>query len=429
MNIILGAGATGLAAGYVSGLPVFEAVDFPGGICASYYIDPETGNRYSHYKEGCYRFEVGGGHWIFGEDSMILSFIEKLIPVKYYKRRAAILLSPDKELIPYPIQNHLVYLDSDTRCQVLEEMAIHQSETTHTMKDWLHMTFCPTLCRMFFYPFHALYTAGLYDKIEPQDAYKSPIKISDIVRGAFGRSNPVGYNVTFAYPKQGLDALMGTMAAGCDIRYAKRSVNIDIEKKRVFFQDGSHIDYQSIISTLPLNRMLELCKSSVRSRSNPYTSVLVVNIGAKRGNRCPTEHWIYVPKSHSGFYRIGFYSHVDASFLPKGDATHRVSIYVEKAYLGGVTLSPSDIDRACQAIINELIEWQYISGVEVIDWTWVDIAYTWAWPMSTWVAEALNMLEQHDIYQVGRYGRWHFQGIADSLKDGLIAGAVFRRIG
>jgi hypothetical protein len=33
------------------------------------------------------------------------------------------------------------------------------------------------------------------------------------------------------------------------------------------------------------------------------------------------------------------------------------------------------------------------------------------------------MLEDKGIYQIGRYGRWRFQGIADSIRDGLVAGS------
>jgi len=38
--LILGAGMTGLAAGYASGLPVYEAAEWPGGICSSYCVRP-----------------------------------------------------------------------------------------------------------------------------------------------------------------------------------------------------------------------------------------------------------------------------------------------------------------------------------------------------------------------------------------------------
>jgi hypothetical protein len=35
-------------------------------------------------------------------------------------------------------------------------------------------------------------------------------------------------------------------------------------------------------------------------------------------------------------------------------------------------------------------------------------------------------LEARDILPVGRYARWVFQGIADSIRDGLAVGAELR---
>ena len=71
-----------------------------------------------------------------------------------------------------------------------------------------------------------------------------------------------------------------------------------------------------------------------QDREDPYSSVLVLNIGAVRGNNCPDDHWIYLPESTSGFHRVGFYSNVDRSFLPvsaRKKGKH-VSIYVERAF-------------------------------------------------------------------------------------------------
>ncbi len=69
-TLILGAGVTGLAAGYASGLPVYEAASAPGGICSSYYVRPGSTQRLSQAPADgeAYRFEIGGGHWIFGGD-------------------------------------------------------------------------------------------------------------------------------------------------------------------------------------------------------------------------------------------------------------------------------------------------------------------------------------------------------------------------
>ena len=63
----------------------------------------------------------------------------------------------------------------------------------------------------------------------------------------------------------------------------------------------------------------------------------------------------------------------------------------------------------------------------MVDSTWIDVAYTWTWPDSRWRQLALQQLEKFGIYQIGRYGRWEFQGIADSIRDGLFAGASMRK--
>src|SRR5215831_17059171 len=73
---------------------------------------------------------------------------------------------------------------------------------------------------------------------------------------------------------------------------------------------------------------------------DPYTSVLVLNLGATRPDTPLARngyHWLYVPDSRSGFHRIGYYSNVDTLFLPDGqhDNPNRTSIYVETAFQGG----------------------------------------------------------------------------------------------
>lgn len=426
--VILGAGMTGLAAGYVSGLMVYEAEAWAGGICSSYYVRPGSLERLHRAPADgeAYRFEVGGGHWIFGGDPVVLRFIRSLTPVKSYVRRSAVYL-PDRELlIPYPVQNHLRYLGQKVAAQVLREIANgeqSQGKAT-TMADWLRANFGPTLCELFFEPFHELYTAGLFREIAPQDAYKTPVDLSLVIQGAFDDVPQVGYNVTFVYPEEGLNVLAERMAARCRVHYGKRVVRIDVASREIYFEDRTSEPYEELISTLPLNRVVEMTGLDVGEPADPATSVLVVNIGALKGPKCPSEHWVYIPRSRAGFHRVGFYSNVDPSFLPASARKRqdRVSIYVEKAYREGAKPIESQIASLCREIVVELQEWGWIAEAEVVDPTWIDVAYTWSWPGSRWRAKAINALETRGIYQVGRYARWTFQGIADSIKDGLVAG-------
>ncbi|MGC9069218.1 MAG: protoporphyrinogen/coproporphyrinogen oxidase [Thermoprotei archaeon] len=428
---ILGAGITGLAAGFVSGLPVYEAQETPGGICSSYYMKPKTEERLHNIPndQEAYRFEIGGGHWIFGGDPLVLHFIKTLTPVKSYVRRSAVYFSDKNLLVPYPIDNNLRYFGTELATKILEELveASKTSKKLTTMAEWLESHFGPTLYKLYFEPFHELYTAGLFRKIAPQDPYKTPINLKLAIQGVFAETPPVGYNVTFIYPKEGLNSFIQKMASYCNIHYNKKVVRIDLEQKIVYFEDNSNIEYDYLISTLPLNHVVEMTKLDVDEKTDPATSLLVINIGAIKGSHCPDAHWVYIPKSKSGFHRVGFYSNVDTSFLPlsvRKSNTH-VSIYVEKAYIYGNKPSRDEVIRISHEVIDELIEWDWIKDVDIVDPTWIDVAYTWSWPNSHWREKALKMLESYGIFQVGRYARWTFQGIAESIKEGFIAGSSF----
>lgn len=429
-TLILGGGVTGLAAGMTSGLPVFEAVAAPGGICSSYYVRPGETQRLPETPEDeeAYRFEIGGGHWIFGGDPIVLQFISDLTPVRRYARKSGVWF-PGKELyIPYPLQNHLRYFPEALVSRALREMSQPRQGPYKTMHDWLLGSFGPTLCETFFVPFHELYTAGLYRTIAPQDAYKSPVNLSAVIQGIFEQTHSAGYNVTYLYPREGLNTLAQRMAARCDVRYGKRAVAIDLKAQEVHFEDGSSEGYDRLLSTLPLNKMIEMSGLALDEAPAPYTSVLVLNIGATRGPTCPDDHWLYHPNTSSGFHRTGIYSNVDRSFLPRSarEAMNRVSLYIERAFVGGTVLSEEDVARYGQAVVDELTAWGFIEDAEVVDPTWIDVAYTWSWPDSQWPATALRALQEHDVFMIGRYGRWIFQGIADSIRDGFYAGAGFR---
>jgi protoporphyrinogen oxidase len=426
---------TGLAAGLVSGLPVYEAEEGPGGICSSYYMRPGDRTRLSKSPSGgeAYRFERGGGHWIFGGDRFVLRFIQEMTGLRRYTRRSAVYF-PGRDLrVPYPLQDHLRYLGQDVAARALAEMQEAKADThpRSTMAEWLRLSFGPTLGQLFFEPFHELYTAGLWRRIKPQDSYKSPVNLSLAIRGALAEVPPTGYNVEFFYPVEGLDALARGMAARCTVHYGRRVVRIDADERVLQFQDGASLRFETLLSTLPLNRMMKMCELEVDEPADPSVSVLVINIGAEKGTRCPDDHWLYVPMSVARFHRIGFYSNVDVSFVPMSYRSigQGVSIYVEKAYSDGERPEEAEIVALCEKVVRELQDWHWIGEAEVVDPTWIDVAYTWSWPESRWRQKALQALASRNVHQVGRFAGWVFQGIADSIRDGFVAGASFAQRG
>ena len=287
------------------------------------------------------------------------------------------------------------------------------------MQSWFRSHFGPTLGRLFFEGFQDRYTAGLWTEIAPQDYYKNPVDQEMARKGATGRIPATGYNATFVYPEEGLDGLSRNLAAGLDVRFGKRVVQVELDRHQVRFEDGSTCRYDRLISTLPLNVMGALTGVGDRFSADPYTSVLVFNIGGEAGTKVPEEHWIYVPDSASGFHRVGLYSNVDDSFLPERNRNSGVSFYVETAFKGGVKPDKKSEDAMGNAVVKELQEWGYLGDVFVVDPTWIEVAYTWQRPGSSWREDILASFEKNDVYMRGRYARWHFQGIAASLREGL----------
>lgn len=421
-TIILGAGITGLSAGYSKGLTIYEMKDRPGGICASYYLGLDHKRHFCRNNENTYRFEIGGGHWIFGANNQILDFIHKFVSTKKYERKSAVYFPDLGRYVPYPLQNSLSYLPKDISQKALKEIKENMKYNNNqilTMSDWLEVNFGKTLCELFFFPFHQLYTDGLYKEIAPQDKFKTPVNFDLILKGAENKTPQVGYNTNFIYPEKGLDELINKMSQKCKINYNKKVVKINLHNNEIFFEDGSIKKYKKVISTLPLNKIVAMAGIETDKKSFPFTSVLVVNIGARKGIKCPDYHWIYIPQSKAGFHRVGFYSNVDSSFLPAVSKDDRISIYVEKAFKYGNKPDNHKINKLRDEIVKELQEWKFISEVEVVDCTWVEDAYTWEYPNSDIKEKSLETLRKHNIIQTGRYGKWKFQGIADSILDGI----------
>ena len=427
---------TGLAAGYASGFPIYECTDIPGGLCASYYVRPGESKRlHSPPLDGeGYRFEVGGGHWLWGGDQLVLQLIQRLVPLKRYTRRAAAYFVDRDLFVPYPIQHNLKHFGADVAIRAVSEMLLSNKGTSRstTMADWLEYSFGRTLNEMFFAPYNMRYTAGLSTTISPQDSSKSPLDLHRVIAGAHDSIHDHrGYNEYFLYPVDGLNALAGSLARHNLIHYRKQAVKIDVNQKMLLFTDGSIVPYDNLICTLPLDRSLKLVGIALDGEADPFTSVLVTNIGAKKGERCPTEHWVYISASNCRFHRVGFYSNVDSSFLPVSarDEGDRVGIYVETAYLGGQRPQREEVDELSAKIVEELTAWQWIGEIDVVDSTWVETAYTWTRPMSDWVGRSLRILSEFGVCQVGRYGRWASkvteQSIVSSIRDGLLAGATF----
>jgi protoporphyrinogen oxidase len=403
---------TGLGAARSGRGVVLEAAEVAGGICRSH---PVTG------RWGEWHFDYGGGHWVFGGDAMLSAFLSQFAEWRRYQRRSSVWLGELERMIPFPLQNHLSHLPAALASDAWREMCRPPAAPPAVLGDWLRAHFGPSLYRLFFGPFHDLYTAGLTDRIAADDFFKTPVDLRAVERGLRGESSEAGYNASFLYPVGGLSAFVRRLSEGCDVRLGTCVAGIDLAGHAVQLRDGRTLGYRRMICTLPLHETVRM--AGLPLAADPHTSVLVLNIGARRGAGCPPDHWVYFPGSAAGFHRVGFYSNVDRAFLPAASPT-LVSLYVERALPAGAKPSPEELAAYQRVVVEELQRLGYIEDVDVLSAHWLEVAYTWRWVGSAWREEAAEALARQEVHVAGRYGRWRFQGIAESLREGLLAGSL-----
>ena len=179
-----------------------------------------------------------------------------------------------------------------------------------TMRDWLLASFGPTLCDAFFFPFHERYTAGLYERIAPQDADKSPTPAAH--REWERRVQPV---VRVPAP--------GARRAGArDGRRVRRPVRAPRRRRSIRrrARSGSPTDRASATPTSCRRcRWSTWCASPASTWKESPTRTRRCSCSTSAPSRVLATRTRTGSTSRtrtSGHHRIGFYSNVDAAFLP-----------------------------------------------------------------------------------------------------------------
>jgi len=233
------------------------------------------------------------------------------------------------------------------------------------------------------------------------------------VEEILGEAEPstVGYNATFTYPEGGAIQYVEALARGIraeQICLDERLLSLDLQEK-IATTTKRQIRYDSLISSAPLVRLLEICGIEYDASVLSHNKVQVFNLGFD--SKGPSDvHWIYYPQRELSFYRVGFYDNIFDS--------DRMSLYVEVGLPWDAELSPdqrgalkakvlADL-QACGVVMNQTL----LASHDVL----LDPAYVHITRKST--AEAASkreLLAALDVHSIGRYGGWTYCSIEDNI--------------
>lgn len=415
--VIIGAGLAGIAAAKRlkrEGLSylIFEKEERIGGLCRT-------------EKKNGFLFDYTGHLLHFRNDifkSLVFSFKE---PVLESKKRNAWVFSWGV-FTRYPFQANLYGLPADIVIDCIYEYSRrHFNPYTgpiDNFNQWMDACFGSGIARHFLIPYNTKLYKRDPSELTPDCAGRfipdSNLKL--LLRGALCDSKEnLGYNSSFYYPSNGgIMAMAENLAEGISVNTGEKVVKIKTGSKKLLTSKGREINYSRIISTQPVNELIESCEDEIDrirdyARSLRYVSVLNINLGIY-GN-ITDKHWIYVPEEKFIFHRIGFSHNFSPNMAPDGFS----SVYIEISYdpLRGI-----DKKRAIEESIDNLLTMKIINSREqVILVHTIDVPYAYVLfdhKRKRCLQAVGYYLGAKEIYTAGRFGSWDYFSMEDAFMDG-----------
>ncbi|MDX1992033.1 MAG: NAD(P)-binding protein [bacterium] len=417
--VILGAGPTGLGAAYrlqelgYRNFAIYDRNQYVGGLATSF--SDQAGFTYDI-----------GGHVMFSHYKYFDDLVDKLLGDNYTEIvREAWVWMMDR-FVPYPFQNNIGYLPREVVLECimgLIEAQKHPEAVTQatTFNDLIDAQFGAGIAKYFMKPYnfkvwaHPI-THMSRDWLGERVALPS---LERILTNVLLDKDDKGWgpNNKFKYPLYGgtgglYEPFMRYI--GDWLHLGKTAVSIDPVAKQIHFSDGEVVDYDLLLSTMPLDLLVQRLTDApqdIHDATNGlhHSSGLIVGVGVQR--KLMTEKcWMYFPEDTSPFYRVTYLHHYSPYMVPQDD--DYFLLLSETSYSEH---KPEDkntiIDRVIQGLVNTKLmepgDLDRIAATYLID---VDYSY----PVPTLDRNlALGTLQpwlmQQGIYSRGRFGAWEYE--------------------
>jgi protoporphyrinogen oxidase len=419
-TVIIGGGLAGLSAGYhlAEHEPtVFEREKEIGGLCRSFTQDGFT-------------FDCTG-HLIHLRNPYTKELVAKLLPDAFHAHERLASIYSKSVSTPYPFQANTYGLPPEVvkECVMgfVESMQEHSGGAPANFHDWTLRTFGTGIAKHFMLPYNEkFWKQDLHNITSDWVSWSIPKPtLEEVINGALGLTNKgMGYNPKFIYPKDGgIDCLPRALATSITKIHSEQSVErINPKRKVVRLAGGREEEYDSLVSTLPLPllfRMLGDTPDALRQDAEKLSaiSVLNFNIGVDRAG-ISNQHWIYFPEDQFIFSRVGFPMNFSTSVAPEGTS----SIYIEITH---PSRSKPNIEEAFDRSITDLQRCGILKpGDHILTRHMLDIEFAYVVfdvHRQKRLQNLLDYLESRDIFAAGRYGRWEYFSMEDSILSGKAA--------
>lgn len=401
MDLIIGAGITGLSYALFSGRDymILEQDSNIGGYCKT-------------TKRNGFVWDYSGHFFHFRDkeiEALVMGGVNEADLVEVIKRTC---IKYKDSLIDYPFQKNIHQLSKEELIECLYDLFTIEQSAYNNFKEMLYAKFGKGIADKFLIPYNTkLYACDLntLDK-DAMGRFFPYAEKEEIIRNFKSEDNN-SYNSSFVYPKGGAIEYVNSIAHRLDntkIRKNISVVKIDKEAKLAHCSNGEMIKYDRLISTMPFPKLLDMSETSYDKEIYKWNQVLVFNLGFDTKGKDTENHWIYFPEEKYCFYRIGFYDNILSQ--------NRMSMYVELGFDKDAKVEPNEwLDK----VLNDLKQAGFISeNQNLIDYESLLMNPAYVHINQHSIQDVLDkkaLLEQSDIYSIGRYGSWTYCSIEDNI--------------
>lgn len=430
MVVILGAGPAGIAAGYVLNksnikFQIIEKDTRIGGLCKSFEVGGAT-------------FDYGG-HAFFTNMENVNNLLTQDVKFNFYSQQRRAWVHSHDTYLPYPFQANLAYLPKPVIAECLVGLFEAGQTITHStqdrtqvsLHDWIHASFGTGIAKHFLEPYNKKIWTFPLNTIYPFWASERIVqpKFNEIIEGAIIKKPFTNFpnNIVRYSRNGGFEEIFKQFGNSYNInRFIQKGtiikINPDPTKKIVILEDGRQIQFDKIISTLPLNELVNIIddvpEECIKAAQKlKYFGLNLVNITVA-GSKLTKKQRVYSADPNIPFHKLV----INSNSSPSLRNLEVFGFQAEVSFSNQRSVSTTNL---IEEVYQSLLKLGLITHAnKVIDASIVSLpmaypVYDTEWATSREVL--FDFLKSHNIFCAGRFGEWLYINSDKAIERGLEA--------
>lgn len=415
MITILGGGIAGLAAQHklhCMGLNscIYERSDQPGGVLQS-------------FKVGKFCFDQAI-HLSFAEDEVSRSVFDR---EPHYTHNPESMCFDEGIWLRHPAQNNLSPLPVEERVALVQSFIDRPNHEIKNYEDWLNYQYGILFAKRFPIKYTKKYW-GL-------EANELGIKwignrmhratLEQVLRGAMSDDVPNYYYAKeMRYPKDGpYFNFLQPLLKNANIQCNKAVARVSTQKKCISFQDKSEVNFDKIISTIPLPLLIQLIEDAPEHLKNiaaklRWTKVCLVSFGFKKQHQMK-QIWSYIYDDDILSSRVYSPSSKSPSNAPKNASSLQFEIYID-SHAENILSNNEYLNNCAYAL--EKMKLADLEDIQISDVRWMPYGNVTFYDGMEEDRDTLrDWLVDQGIELAGRFGAWEYLWSHQALLSGFDA--------